>query len=196
MTELPNTKIRTLKEAKQEMSKFGITAKVSTLFQAKKLLLGKRAELVKATKPSKPKQPATPSIPNYPKEHQPKVEAQRHATAKPATQVDEVMAFYNLEVRRLRGETILRKEMEPFSAKDNDELKTISGILTRAIQTLCKTGYREGLLLSRAHSILQEHSLTKDLDPRDMLKDIKDAQAVKQKKDAERASIPSFHYTK
>ena len=214
---LPNIKLKTLTEARQEMAKFGITAKVSTLHQAKKLLLERRAELAKAGKPSKPKQ--HPKIPAYPKEHQPpakppkpinssvitdrqideaiaKVVAQRStpaAKAKPVTQVgiDEVMAFYNLELKRLRGEAVLTKETE-LAAEGNEDMKKVNNVLTRAIQTLCKVGYQEGILLSRSHTILQEHPLTKELDPRDMLKDIADAKAVKQKKDAEQASTPSF----
>lgn len=215
MNELPNIKIKTLKEARQEMAKFGITAKVSTLRQAQRLLLACRAELAPAAKPSKPKQ--HPKIPAYPKEHQPPSKphkpinssvitdqqtreavanaiAERRTTAalaKPATQVDGVMAFYNLEVRRLRGESVSAKETE-LAVKGNEDVKKIHGILTRAIQTLCKAGYQEGILLSRSHTILQEHPLTKDLDPRDMLKDITGAKAEKRSRDAERARIPSM----
>src|ERR1700693_6305540 len=53
-TDLPKFKFSSLKEAKAEMLKFGITEKASTIGQARALLLLKRGELVRSAKQDKP----------------------------------------------------------------------------------------------------------------------------------------------
>jgi hypothetical protein len=190
----PN-KLKTLAQARTEMAKFGITAKVSTLLQAKRLLRAKRPELIRAAKSGKPNQP---TIPAYPKEHQPPTKPHKPVNSSGGVtnqqvhvEPDAVRACYNRQITLLRGESVRTKAAE-LTPKSDEELRKINDILARAIQTLCKVGYREGILLSRAHMILQAHPLTKDLDPRHMLRDIEDAQLTKQKKEAERASVPSF----
>ena len=200
MNRLPNIKARTLKEAREELALFGITDNVRTLHQAKQLLLAKRAEFREAGKSGKPPQiPATPKERQLPPKTVPPirhgktsniVNAQIKEGKSPiesAAQFKqfgaaELSAVYNRQLALIRGDKV--KESDGCG-----EGQKVLDVLSRSFAELSKTGVREGLLLSRAHIILQGSELTKNLNPFAMLKDIKNAQATKRAKDKEHAKI-------
>jgi hypothetical protein len=185
MTTLPNFKVKTLKEAKSEMLKFGITEKVSTLSQAKTLLFAKRGELAQAkaadkASPGAKEATSTTVAPVV----TPKIAS---AVSKPTTKPTVVADYLGVRYKQLSCVYLTKAELAILSVCDDT-----TSVLEAVISILSKTEYREGRLLSNAYAALQQNKLTKDLDPRDILDEIKSSKAIALKSEGEKRAFANL----
>jgi hypothetical protein len=190
MTTLPNFRIKTLEEARAELAKFGITSKVSTLGQARKLLLAKRAELAQAKFADKAKLAADVATSTIATIIKPTIAPLATSKAAPVTKpvVFDVTNYLALRMKQLSGVYLTKAESASLAFADD-----CTAVIESAIETLSKTtAYHEGVLLSNAYRTLQGSELTKHIDPRDILADIKASKAIKAKSDREAKAFPSW----
>jgi hypothetical protein len=182
---LPKFKFQTLKEAREEMAKFGLTTKVCTLSQAKNLLRAKRAELSTQAKQG-PEDPASAVAKISKPPITPLPTAKVSPVAKPV--VFDVQNYLAVRVKQLSGVWMSKSELSVLCVAND-----ATAVLESAISTLSKTTqYHSGVLLSNAHTTLQKNELTKGLDPRDLLSDIQTAKAIKLESERDKAYFATW----
>jgi hypothetical protein len=181
VTDLPKFKFSSLKEAKAEMLKFGITEKASTIGQARALLLLKRGEMVRSANRTKPitldVSPAVATI-------APVATAKAPPVSKSVFDVAEYLA---LRAKQISGVWMNKSELASLSVCDDT-----TSVLEDVISILSKTEYREGVLLSNAYIALQKSEETKHIDPRDILEEIKSSKAIALKSERAKKSLANL----
>ena len=170
------------------MAKFRITSKVSTLGEAKRLLLTKRAELAQANKAKRIENEATSAVATISKPAiSPLATAKAAPVAKPV--VLDVHDYLALRMKQISGVWMNKSELASLSVADD-----ATDVVEAAIETLSKTDqYHEGILLINAHTALQRNELTKDLDPRDILAEIKSSKAIALKSEREKRAFATWY---